>query len=199
MDGSFVPNFALGTNDVGAVRSLTDKEIDIHLMVENADVKVNYFLGLGADRICVHYESTKHLDRTIRLIKQNGIKGGIAVNPSTSIVTIEDILGYVDYVLIMSVNPGFASQKYIDYITDKIKRLVTLREQKNLDFTIEVDGSMSEENISMLQGIGADEYVLGTAALFNKPEDYRSIIERILLKNNRNFNGISEKAQAIKK
>lgn len=182
MDGSFVPNFALGINDIRAVRKLTDKEIDLHLMVENTDNQINCFLDLGVDRICVHFESTKHLDRTIRLIKSRGIKVGIALNPSTPAAVLDEIISDIDYILIMAVNPGFASQTYIDYSTNKIDKLIRLRFERKLKFEIEVDGSMSEEKVKLLDNIGVDSFVLGTAALFYKGEDYETIVSRIVSK-----------------
>jgi len=186
MDGNFVPNFALGTNDILAVRKITDKKLDIHLMVDNTDNQINCFLDKGADRISIHYESTKHLDRTIRLIKSKGIEAGIALNPSTPINVLDEIIGVLDFVLIMSVNPGFASQTYIEYSTNKLQKLVALRKERKLDFDIEVDGSMSEDRIKLLGDIGADSFVLGTASLFKKKEKYDSIINRIL-----NTNGVN--------
>ncbi len=180
MDGNFVPNLALGKNDICGIRKLTDKDIDVHLMVENADHQVDYFSDLEIQRLCVHVEATKHLDRTIRKIKNSKIESGIALNPSTSIHMIEDILPEIDYVLIMTVNPGFASQTYIDYCTPKIMKLIQHRENHRLNFEIMVDGAISEAKIHQLNKIGVNSFVLGTSALFNKNEDYETIVNRII-------------------
>lgn len=180
MDGNFVPNLALGKNDIFGIRKLTNKEIDVHLMTENADRQVDYFFDMDIQSLCVHVEATKHLDRTIRKIKNSKIEAGIALNPSTSIHMIEDILQEIDYVLVMTVNPGFASQTYIDYCTHKIMKLIQLREEQQLNFEVMVDGAISETKIKLLNKIGVDSFVLGTSALFNKNEDYETIVNRII-------------------
>lgn len=180
MDGNFVPNFALGSNDIKAVASLSDKELDVHLMVNNADQAIHSFLHLPAHRICFHYEACVHHHRVVSLIRQKGMKAGIAINPGTSVSTIADILPELDFVLVMSVNPGFAGQKYLDFTTDKMRELVRIRRERGLSFEIEVDGATAPDKIEMLSAIGVDSFVLGTAALFGKGRPYGDIVPELL-------------------
>ena len=180
MDGNFVPNFALGSNDIKAVASLSDKELDVHLMVNNADQAIHSFLNLPAHRICFHYEACVHHHRVVSLIKQAGMKAGIAINPGTSVSAIADILPELDFVLVMSVNPGFAGQKYLAFTTDKMRELVRIRKERGLSFEIEVDGATAPDKIEMLSAIGVDSFVLGTAALFNKGRPYGDIVPELL-------------------
>lgn len=180
MDGNFVPNFALGSNDIKAVASLSGKELDVHLMVNNADQAIHSFLNLPAHRICFHYEACVHHHRVVSLIKQAGMKAGIAINPGTSVSAIADILPELDFVLVMSVNPGFAGQKYLAFTTDKMRELVRIRKERGLSFEIEVDGATAPDKIEMLSAIGVDSFVLGTAALFNKGRPYGDIVPELL-------------------
>lgn len=180
MDGNFVPNFALGSNDIKAVAALSDKELDIHLMVNSADQAIHPFLNLPAHRICFHYEACVHHHRVVSLIKEKGIKAGIAINPGTSVSVLADILPELDFVLVMSVNPGFAGQKYLDFTTDKMRELVRLRQERNLSFEIEVDGATAPDKIEMLSAVGVDSFVLGTAALFGKGRPYGDIVPELL-------------------
>lgn len=180
MDGNFVPNFALGSNDIKAVASLSDKELDIHLMVNSADQAIHSFLNLPAHRICFHYEACVHHHRVVSLIREKGIRAGIAINPGTSVSVLADILPEVDFVLVMSVNPGFAGQKYLDFTTDKMRELVRIRKERSLSFEIEVDGATAPDKIEMLSSIGVDSFVLGTAALFGKNRPYGDIVPELL-------------------
>ncbi|MBE5803049.1 MAG: ribulose-phosphate 3-epimerase [Clostridiales bacterium] len=180
MDGNFVPNFALGSNDIKAVASLSDKELDVHLMVNNADQAIHSFLDLPVQRICFHHEACVHHHRVVSLIRQKGMKAGIAVNPGTSVSAIADILPELDFVLVMSVNPGFAGQKYLDFTTDKMRELVRIRRERGLRFEIEVDGATAPDKIELLSGIGVDSFVLGTAALFGKGRPYGDIVPELL-------------------
>lgn len=180
MDGNFVPNFALGSNDIKAVASLSDKELDVHLMVNNADQAIHSFLNLPAHRICFHYEACVHHHRVVSLIRQKGMKAGIAINPGTSVSAIADILPELDFVLVMSVNPGFAGQKYLDFTTDKMRELVRIRQERGLSFEIEVDGATAPDKIEMLSAMGVDSFVLGTAALFGKGRPYGDIVPELL-------------------
>lgn len=180
MDGNFVPNFALGSNDIKAVASLSDKELDVHLMVNSADQAIHSFLNLPAHRICFHYEACVHHHRVVSLIKQKGMKAGIAINPGTSVSAIADILPELDFVLVMSVNPGFAGQKYLDFTTDKMRELARIRQERGLAFEIEVDGATAPDKIEMLSAIGVDSFVLGTAALFGKGRPYGDIVPELL-------------------
>lgn len=180
MDGNFVPNFALGSSDIKAVASLSKKALDVHMMVEHADRAVLPLLDLPVQRIAFHQEACTHHHRVVSLIRQRGIQAGIAINPGTSLQTIEDILPELDFVLVMTVNPGFAGQKYLDFVTDKLARLCRLRQQRNLHFDIEVDGATAPDKIKMLSALGVDSFVLGTAALFGKGRPYEDVIPELL-------------------
>jgi ribulose-phosphate 3-epimerase len=177
MDGSFVPNFGMGTQDVQCIRKHTTKLIDAHLMIENPGNYVELFTGLGVDIIYIHPEADKHPPRTLGRIKAAGKMAGIAINPGTSMETIEELLPLVDYLMVMTVNPGFAGQKYLSYVNSKIERLVKLK--VNYDYKIMVDGAISPDKIDELSKLGVDGFVLGTSALFGKEDDYKTIIERL--------------------
>lgn len=180
MDGNFVPNFALGSNDIKAVASLSKKELDVHLMVNNADAAVHCFLDLPLQRLCFHQEACVHHHRVLSLIRTKGIKAGIAINPGTSLSAIEDMLPELDFVLVMTVNPGFAGQQFLEFVADKIRRLSDMRRERGLRFEIEVDGSTAPDKIRRLSGLGADSFVLGTAALFGKGRPYADIVPELM-------------------
>ena len=177
MDGSFVPNMTLGINDIKAIRSLTDKPMDAHLMIENPANKVDWFIDAGVDIIYIHPESERYVVKTLAHIKERGKMAGIAVNPDTSIESIEEMLNLCDYVLIMTVNPGFAGQKFIDFTKRKIEKLVGLKQI--LGFKIIIDGACSPEVIRELSELGADGFVLGTSALFGKGRAYKDIMPEL--------------------
>ncbi|EKB55801.1 ribulose-phosphate 3-epimerase [Falseniella ignava] len=176
MDGTFVPNFAMGIGDIEAVRRNTTKPLDVHLMVSNPGRYIDLFLNMGVDIIYVHPESDPYIVRTIQKIKQSGVKVGIALNPETSIESVQYLLPMVDIVLIMTVPPGFSGQKYLNYIDEKIKYVAKYKAKH--DFKIFVDGAISANKIKTLRKIGVDGFVLGTSALFNKEEDYSELIEQ---------------------
>lgn len=180
MDGNFVPNFALGSNDIKAVASLSGKVLDVHMMVSHADASVLPMLDLPIQRLCFHQEACTHHHRVLSLIRQKGIQAGIAINPGTPISTIEDLLPEMDFVLVMTVNPGFAGQKYLDFVTDKLARLCRLRQERGLHFDIEVDGATAPDRIKILSGLGVDSFVLGTAALFGKGRPYGDVVPELL-------------------
>lgn len=177
MDGAFVPNMTMGIQDIKCIRRNTDKMIDCHLMIENPGNSIQLFLDAGCDLIYIHPESERYVVRTLSAIHAAGRKTGLAVNPDTSIETIQEMLNLVDYVMVMTVNPGFAGQKYIDFVTDKIKKLVELK--KTYGFKIIVDGACSPEKIKELSELGVEGFVLGTSALFGKEEDYKTILSRL--------------------
>lgn len=177
MDGSFVPNFGMGTQDVECIRKNTKKLIDVHLMIENPGNYTDLFANLGVDIIYIHPEADKHPTRALGKIKAAGRSAGIAINPGTSMETIEELLPLVDYLMVMTVNPGFAGQKYLEFVNNKIERLIKLKEAYN--FKIMVDGAISPEKIEELSKLGVDGFILGTSALFGKGEDYKTIIERL--------------------
>ncbi len=174
MDGSFVPNFGMGLQDFELVRSTTQKQVDVHLMIQNPGNYVDMFADLGADIIYIHPEADQQPARTLASINQKGKQAGIAINPGTAVETIQELLPLIDYVMVMTVNPGFAGQKYLDYVDNKIEKLVEL--SSTYGFEVMVDGAISPENIDKLSQLGVTGFVLGTSALFNKPDSYQDIV-----------------------
>ncbi|KGO13489.1 ribulose-phosphate 3-epimerase [Clostridium botulinum] len=167
MDGRFVPNISFGIPIIKSIRNLTDKPFDVHLMIEEPSKYIEDFVKAGADIISVHYEADKHIDRTINYIKSLGIKAAVALNPGTSVSCIKDLIPSLDMVLIMSVNPGFGGQKYIQYASEKIKEVKALSEKYNKDLIIEVDGGVTKDNIKEIANCGADLLVAGSAVFKN--------------------------------
>ncbi|MBN3383316.1 ribulose-phosphate 3-epimerase [Clostridium botulinum] len=167
MDGRFVPNISFGIPIIKSIRNLTDKPFDVHLMIEEPSKYIEDFVKAGADIISVHYEADKHIDRIINYIKSLGIKAAVALNPGTSISCIKDLIPSLDMVLIMSVNPGFGGQKYIQYASEKIKEVKVLSEKYNKDLIIEVDGGVTKDNIKEIADCGADLLVAGSAVFKN--------------------------------
>lgn len=166
MDGSFVPSISLGLPVIKSIRKVTDKIFDVHLMIDEPVRYIKEFADTGADIITVHAEACKHLNRTVQVIKECGCKAGVVLNPSTPLSELDYILEYVDIVLLMSVNPGFGGQKYIENITGKIRELRKIIDEKKLDVDIEVDGGVNLENIKMIVDAGANVLVAGSA-VFN--------------------------------
>jgi ribulose-phosphate 3-epimerase len=171
MDGHFVPNITIGPLVVEALRPLADEMkfiLDIHLMIEKPEGMIPDFIRAGADVITVHVETCPHLHRTLQQIHEGGVKAGVTLNPATPLVTLEEILGDVDQVLIMSVNPGFGGQKYISASTSKIARLREMLHERDLDSVeIEVDGGISTATIGEVVRAGATLCVAGSA-VFNQ-------------------------------
>lgn len=166
MDGQFVPNFGMGLQDVELIRKSTNKMIDVHLMIMNPGNYVEKFADLGCDIIYIHPEADLHPARTLQKIKDAGKAAGIAVNPGTSFETVKDLLNLCDYVLVMSVNPGFAGQKYIDFVNEKFEQFCAVKDKYG--YKVVIDGSCSPEKIEMLSKIGVEGFVLGTSAMFGK-------------------------------
>lgn len=177
MDGSFVPNFAMGLEDIKAVRAATNKLVDVHLMVENPASKVELFAAAGADIIYIHPEFERYVVKTLAAIKSLGKSAGIAVNPDTSISEVEEMLNLCDYVMVMTVNPGFAGQSFIEFTNDKVRRLAALKER--FGFELMIDGACSPERVRDLSAIGADGFILGTSALFGKDAGYEECLRRL--------------------
>jgi ribulose-phosphate 3-epimerase len=177
MDGHFVPNITIGPAIVEAVRAVTALPLDVHLMIERPDRYIDDFINAGADYLTVHYEASVHLHRTIQRIKEKGKIAAVSLNPATPLGSLEDILPDLDFVLLMSVNPGFGGQKYIPHSTDKIKMLKNMLVEKGLPALIEVDGGVSPENAGVVAAAGADILVMGSAFFHSK--DYRAIVKRI--------------------
>ena len=177
MDGHFVPNITIGPLVVKAARSVTKKILDVHLMIENADQYLESFAEAGADWITVHVEACTHLHRTVKRIQELGKKAGVVLNPATSLSTLDSILAEVDLVMLMSVNPGFGGQSFIDSTIDKIEQLKKLIDDRSLQIDIEVDGGISPKSISRVAGAGANVFVAGSA-IFGCPE-YGSVIDEL--------------------
>lgn len=180
MDGSFVPSISFGLPVISAIRKCTDKVFDVHLMIDEPVRYISEFAEAGADIITVHLEACKHLNRTIQAIKEKGCMAGVALNPSTPLYELEYILEYVDMVLLMSVNPGFGGQKYINNTTDKIRDLRKMADDKGLPVKLEVDGGINFNNADMIIEAGADILVAGSA-IFNgdKEKNVKKFMEII--------------------
>lgn len=184
MDGHFVPNITYGPMIVSKVNEITDLPLDVHLMIDNPDKYINDFVKAGADYISVHFENNIHLHRTVKLIQSAGIKAGAAINPSTPVEFLYEILPELDFVLIMSVNPGFGGQKFIERSLKKIKKLKDVIESEKYNTIIEVDGGIDETNIKSVSDTGADMFVAG-AAIFksaNKAGTIKNMLKSISLK-----------------
>jgi len=163
MDGHFVPNITVGPPVVKSIRKHTDLPLDCHLMIENPDEFIPAFAEAGANWISVHWEACRHLDRTLNLIKDHHCRAGVVLNPATPVELLSEVLGIVDYVLVMSVNPGFGGQKFIPGALQKISKLYMARAAKGLQFQIEVDGGVSTDTIGDLVTAGTDIFVAGNA------------------------------------
>ena len=174
MDGHFVPNLTYGPIIVEAAKRVTRLPLDVHLMIEKPDLLIPDFAKAGADWISVHAEACPHLHRSIQLIKSFGIKAGVALNPATSLDAIEWVLEELDYVLIMSVNPGFGGQKFIENSLDKAKELRRKIAEKGLSTLIQIDGGVNQKTIESIARAGVDSFVAGSA-IFGS-DDYQKTI-----------------------
>ncbi|PLY03026.1 MAG: ribulose-phosphate 3-epimerase [Desulfuromonas sp.] len=174
MDGHFVPNITIGPLVVDAIRPVTSLPLDVHLMIENPDQYIPGFAKAGADIIVVHAEASRHLHRTVQLIKSLGKKAGVSLNPATSLSVLDMILPDLDLVLLMTVNPGFGGQSFIDSCLPKITALRQRIDRLGLPIELEVDGGVKTDNISAIAAAGAEVFVAGSA-VFGSP-DYRSTI-----------------------
>ncbi|KZL94436.1 ribulose-phosphate 3-epimerase [Clostridium magnum] len=164
MDGMFVPNISFGIPIIKSIRNLTKLPFDVHLMIEEPARYIEDFVKAGADIITIHYEADRHIDRTINYIKSFGVKAGIALNPATPVENIKHLMPNLDMVLIMTVNPGFGGQKYIQYCSEKIKEVKELSNKFNKDLMIQVDGGIGKDNIKAVVDCGANVIVAGSAA-----------------------------------
>lgn len=180
MDGHFVPNISFGPKFVEAAGSCTDAFLDVHLMIEHPDDYIEAFADAGADQITVHQEACTHLHRTLQNIHQQGITAGVAINPGTSLHNIEAILMDVDLVLVMSVNPGFGGQTFIESSYRRLEELRIIRDKKGAGFLIEIDGGVNLENIERITRSGADILVAGSAVFKaqNIPERIKNLTHR---------------------
>jgi ribulose-phosphate 3-epimerase len=178
MDGHFVPNLTIGPPVVASLRQATDIPLDVHLMIEEPDRFIPAFIEAGADWISVHQEACIHLNRTLDYVRQHNALAGVVLNPATPIHTLDEVLDMVDYVLIMSVNPGFGGQKFISGSLEKIRKLAAVRSARRLNFRIEVDGGVSLETVSDVVRAGAEVLVAGNAVF--GAGDPKSNAERLL-------------------
>lgn len=177
MDGHFVPNITFGPMVVESVRKVTAMPIDVHLMITDPDQYAPLFANAGATHISVQVEVCPHLHRSLQKLKSLGVKAGVALNPSTLLNTLQWVLPDVDYILLMSVNPGFGGQSFIPQSLDKIAALRKMLDEKGLDVPIQVDGGVNAENINVISRAGADIFVAGSAVFGQK--DYRAIIQKL--------------------
>ena len=176
MDGVFVPNISYGMPIIKAIDGLTDKILDVHLMIVDPDRYIVDFKEVGADILTVHYEACTHLHRTIQAIKNEGMKAGVALNPHTPVHLLEDVIRDIDLLLIMSVNPGFGGQKFIQNTYEKLVHATELIDRKNASTLIEVDGGVSTGNAAQLTQLGADVLVAGNS-IFSSENPLKTISE----------------------
>jgi len=167
MDGHFVPNLTIGPPVVKSLRQATKLPLDCHLMIENPDDFIPVFAEAGADWISVHQEVCRHLDRTLHHIKEHGCRAGVVINPATPVETLAEVLEVVDYVLVMSVNPGFGAQQFIPSTLHKMRRLAEIRSQRRLNYRIEVDGGVALDTVAEVVRAGAEILVAGNAVFGN--------------------------------
>lgn len=183
MDGRFVPNISFGVPVIEAAAKLSTKMLDVHLMIEEPEKYVETFAGIGAHCISVHIEACPHLHRNIQQIKSLGLKAGVAVNPHTQIESLTDIIEDVDYVCLMSVNPGFGGQKFIYRTLDKIKKLKNMIIERNAPALIEIDGGVGLQNAEVLVKAGADILVAGNS-VFSSPDPVKIIKDLKMIAHN---------------
>ena len=163
MDGHFVPNLTIGPPVVKSLRKVTDLPLDCHLMIENPDEFIPVFAEAGINWISVHQEACRHLNRTLHLIKSHDCQAGVVINPATPVETLNEVLDIVDYVLVMSVNPGFGAQQFIPSTLHKMRKLAEIRSQRRLQYRIEVDGGVAMDTIADVVRAGAEILVAGNA------------------------------------
>jgi ribulose-phosphate 3-epimerase len=177
MDGVFVPNISFGMPIVAQIKQYAEKPLDVHMMISNPDKYIDAFHEAGADILTVHYETCPHLNRTVNHIKEKGMKAGVVINPHTPVSVLEEIIEYVDMVLLMSVNPGFGGQKFIPSMFEKVRKLKNLCDDKNVNPMIEIDGGIDNTNISKLLECGVNVFVVGSFIF--KSYDPASVIKAI--------------------
>jgi len=163
MDGHFVPNLTMGPPVIESLRKVTRMTFDVHLMIEDPDRYAPKFIEAGADQVLVHQEVSKHLDRTLRMIRSEGAKAGVAINPATPVAMLDEVLDIVDYVLVMSVNPGFGGQEFIPNSFAKVKQLAQRRTARGLHFPIEIDGGITLDNVAGAVNAGVEWVVAGSS------------------------------------
>ena len=169
MDGHFVPNITIGPPVVESIRKATRLHLDVHLMIEDPERWVERFVRAGANSVSVHYEACRHLDGTLGMIRGAGALAGVVLNPATPVSVLEDVVEVADYVLLMSVNPGFGGQELIPYVLEKARKLAMLRKEKRLALPIEIDGGVHRGNLAEVVRAGCDWIVTGSA-VFHSPD-----------------------------
>jgi ribulose-phosphate 3-epimerase len=176
MDGHFVPNLTLGPPVIESIRKITRLRLDVHLMIEDPDRYAPVFIQAGADQISVHQEVCPHLDRTLRMIREEGALAGVVINPATPVAMLGEVLEVADYVLIMSVNPGFGGQHFIPRALDKVRELDRERRERRLQLPIEIDGGITLENLPEAIRAGCDWVVTGSS-IFHSPDPAATVAE----------------------
>jgi len=176
MDGHFVPNLTLGPPVFESIRKVTRLRLDVHLMIEDPDRYAPVFAQAGADQISVHQEACRHLDRTLRMIREEGAMAGVVINPATPVATLSEVLDVADYVLMMSVNPGFGGQHFIPRALDKVRELDRERRERRLQLPIEIDGGITLQNLPEVIRAGCDWVVAGTS-IFHTPDPGAAVAE----------------------
>jgi ribulose-phosphate 3-epimerase len=177
MDGKFVPNITIGPLVVESLRKVTDLPLDVHLMIEDADKYIKDFADAGADIISVHAEACPHLHRTVQLIKNEGKRAGVVLNPATTLFALDEIIEDVDMVLLMSVNPGFGGQTFIKQVLGKIQLLANTLRESDVEMDVQVDGGVKPDNAKVIKAAGANVLVAGSA-IFNSG-DYKAAIQAL--------------------
>ena len=178
MDGHFVPNITVGPPVVASLRKVTALPLDCHLMITDPDRYIGAFCEAGADMVSVHQEACRHLDRTLTYIRSCGASAGAVLNPATPVETLSEVLEIADYVLLMSVNPGFGAQEFIPRTLEKVRLLARMREQRGLDFRIEIDGGITPDNVLEVVRAGVDIVVAGSTVFHS--EDPAAVVELLL-------------------
>jgi len=163
MDGHFVPNITIGPPVVASLRKATRATLDVHLMIEDPDKYAPVFIQAGADQVSVHQEACRHLDRTLHMVRSEGAKAGVVINPATPVSMLDEVLDIVDYVLVMSVNPGFGGQKFISNSLGKVRQLGARRKERGLPFRVEIDGGVTKDNLGKIIDAGAEWIVAGSS------------------------------------
>ena len=176
MDGHFVPNLTIGPPVVECIRRATRLKLDVHLMITDPDRYAPVFIQAGADSVSVHQEVCTHLDSTLRMIRREGALAGVVLNPATPTATLEDVLELADYVLVMSVNPGFGGQVFIPRSIEKVRRLAQIRQDLRLPYRIEIDGGIDKRNLAEVVRAGCDWIVTGTS-VFHTPDPAQAVAE----------------------
>ena len=163
MDGHFVPNFAIGIPTLEAIRKVTRLKLDVHLMISDPDRYAPIFIQAGANQVLVHQEACPHLDRTLHMIQSEGARAGVVINPATPVAMLDDVLDVLDYVLVMSVNPGFGGQRFIPHALEKVRQLTQRKRERGLQFPIEIDGGVTLENVADVIRAGVEWVVAGSS------------------------------------